>query len=113
MQAPEKAQSLIAERLRKYFSTTGKSNILNGVINLRELGNTNVPHVTDDWIAANLKPVAARTDKEMEVLGASDAYIAELREADLIVLGTPMYNWSIPSTLKAYIDQVMRLNETV
>ncbi|OQP48027.1 NAD(P)H dehydrogenase [Niastella yeongjuensis] len=82
------------------------------VINLRELGNANVPHVTEDWIAANLKPVAARTDREKEVLGTSDTYIAELREADIIVLGTPMYNWSIPSTVKAYIDQVMRLNET-
>jgi len=46
------------------------------------------------------------------VLSASDAYIVELQEADIIVLGTPMYNWSIPSTLKAYIDQIMRLNET-
>ncbi|MBO9204299.1 MULTISPECIES: FMN-dependent NADH-azoreductase [Niastella] len=81
-------------------------------INCRELGNTYVPHITNEWITANVKPVAERTDKDLEILGASDAYINELREADIVVLGTPMYNWSIPSTLKAYIDQVMRFNET-
>jgi FMN-dependent NADH-azoreductase len=81
-------------------------------IQRRELGNTNVPHVTNEWVSANFTPPAGRTEKDRQVLSASDAYIAELREADVIVLGTPMYNWSIPSTLKAYIDQIMRLNET-
>ena len=82
------------------------------LIQRRELGNTNVPHVTEEWISANFTPEAGRTEKDRKVLSTSDAYIAELREADIIVLGTPMYNWSIPSTLKAYIDQIMRLNET-
>lgn len=81
-------------------------------IRYRELGNANVPHVSEAWILANLKPKTARTAEDHELLATSDAYIAELRNADLIVLGTPMYNWSIPSTLKAYIDQIMRLNET-
>lgn len=81
-------------------------------ISYRELGNAYVPHVNEIWINANFKPAADRTVDELETLSASDAYIAELRSADIIVLGTPMYNWSIPSTLKAYIDQIMRLNET-
>lgn len=78
----------------------------------RELGNANVPHVSEAWILANLKPKTARTAEDHEILASSEAYIAELRNADLIVLGTPMYNWSIPSTLKAYIDQILRVNET-
>lgn len=82
------------------------------IINCRELGNGDVPHITNDWITANLKPVAERTDSDLHILAASDTFINELRQADIIVLGTPMYNWSIPSTLKAYIDQVMRFNET-
>ena len=81
-------------------------------ISHRELGNVNVPHISEAWILANLKPKINRTAEDLEILATSDAYIAELRNADLIVLGTPMYNWSIPSTLKAYIDQIMRLNET-
>jgi len=81
-------------------------------ITYRELGNDTVPHISEAWIAATLKPAASRSDAENTLLAESNAYIAELKEADLIVLGTPMYNWSVPSTLKAYIDQVMRVNET-
>ena len=81
-------------------------------ITLRELGNTDVPHVNQNWISAAFKPAAARSEEEIEALKTSDLYIAELKEADVIVLGTPMYNWSIPSSLKAYIDQVLRVNET-
>ncbi len=81
-------------------------------IQLRELGNSHVPHLNEEWIIANQTPASNRTEKDKEVLSGSDAYIKELREADVIVLGTPMYNWSIPSSLKAYIDQVLRLNET-
>ncbi|WP_217605441.1 NAD(P)H-dependent oxidoreductase [Chitinophaga sp. GbtcB8] len=78
----------------------------------RELGNVNVPHISEAWILANHKPKTNRTAEDHEILATSDAYIAELKNADLIVLGMPMYNWSIPSTLKAYIDQILRLNET-
>lgn len=81
-------------------------------IKFRDLGNVHVPHIDEQWIAAAFKPAAARSADEIESLRTSDIYIAELQEADVIVLGSPMYNWSIPSTLKAYIDQIMRVNET-
>ncbi|HMI02366.1 MAG TPA: NAD(P)H-dependent oxidoreductase, partial [Pedobacter sp.] len=71
-----------------------------------------VPHVSESWIAAAFKPEAARSEQDIEVLKISDAYISELREADVIVIGAPMYNWSVPSALKAYIDQVLRVNKT-
>ena len=101
-----------SRKLTEVFINQWRKQHQKAVVDLRELGNANVPHITEDWIAANVKPVATLTTKDLEVLKASDAYIAELRQADIIVLGTPMYNWSIPSTLKAYIDQVMRFNET-
>jgi FMN-dependent NADH-azoreductase len=106
-----KAQSH-SRTLTDVFINHWKKQHPDAVINCRELGNVNVPHITEAWITANVKPVAARTDSDREVLAASDAYIDELRQADIIVLGTPMYNWSVPSTLKAYIDQIMRLKET-
>jgi FMN-dependent NADH-azoreductase len=81
-------------------------------IRFRDLGNVHVPHIDEHWIAAAFKPVAARSAGEIESLRISDSYIAELREADVIVLGAPMYNWSIPSTLKAYVDQILRVNKT-
>lgn len=82
-------------------------------IHYREVGQEPIPHVTESWIAAAFKPAALRTEQDLEALRISDLLIAELKKADVIVLGSPMYNWSIPSALKAYLDQVIRVNETI
>lgn len=79
----------------------------------REVGRENIPHVSEAWIAGAFKPAALRTAEDFAALEFSNKLIGELKEADVIVLGTPMYNWSIPSALKAYFDQVLRVNETV
>lgn len=101
-----------SRKLTEAFTEHWKTVHINPVICFRELGNTHVPHVNENWIAAAFKPEAARSEEEVAALKTSDAYISELREADIIVLGSPMYNWSIPSALKAYIDQILRVNET-
>jgi FMN-dependent NADH-azoreductase len=101
-----------SRKLTEVFIDHWKSIDSDSIIRFRELGNTDVPHVNDAWIAAAFKPEAKRTEEEKQALRISDTYISELREADVIVLGAPMYNWSIPSSLKAYIDQVLRVNET-
>jgi FMN-dependent NADH-azoreductase len=101
-----------SRKLTEVFIDHWKSIHVNPTINYRELGNADVPHINDNWIAAAFKPEATRSEDEIEALKISNVYIAELREADVIVLGSPMYNWSIPSSLKAYIDQILRVNET-
>ncbi|KAA0989229.1 FMN-dependent NADH-azoreductase [Dyadobacter aurulentus] len=78
----------------------------------RELGTANVPHMTGEWISAAFKPAADRNGQDLRELALSDTYVSELHRADVIVIGSPMYNWSIPSPLKAYIDQIMRIHET-
>lgn len=79
----------------------------------REVGQGNIPHVSEKWIAGAFKPAALRDATDLQALEISDELVAELKGADVIVLGTPMYNWPVPSALKAYIDQVLRVNETV
>lgn len=101
-----------SRRLTEAFVDHWKRMHVDPVIRFRELGNADVPHINENWIAAAFKPEAARSEEEIEALKISDVYISELKEADVIVLGSPMYNWSIPSALKAYIDQVVRVNET-
>jgi FMN-dependent NADH-azoreductase len=101
-----------SRKLTEVFIDHWKSTHINPVIRFRELGNTAVPHINENWITAAFKPAETRSAEEIEVLKTSDIYISELREADVIVLGSPMYNWSIPSSLKAYIDQILRVNET-
>lgn len=82
-------------------------------ITYREVGQEHIPHVTEKWIAGAFKPAELRTAEDIEALRLSSQLISELKDADIIVLGTPMYNWSVPSALKAYIDQILRVNETV
>ena len=64
------------------------------------------------WIDANFSPVDSRTDAHKRRLEQSDRLIAELEWADHIVLTTPMYNFGVPATLKAWIDQVCRAGVT-
>jgi FMN-dependent NADH-azoreductase len=79
----------------------------------REVGQGEIPHVSENWIAGAFKPAGQRGQTDLEALKISDELVAELKGADVVVIGTPMYNWSVPSALKAYIDQVLRVNETV
>lgn len=105
-------QNSRSRKLTEFFVDYWKTVHVDPIIHFRELGNTEVPHIDDKWIKAAFKPASARTMMEAEALKLSDTYIAELRMAEVIVIGAPMYNWSIPSTLKAYIDQILRVNET-
>ena len=78
----------------------------------REVGLSNVPPIDEKWIAGAFVPLGDRTAENQKALKFSNELVKELKENDVYVLGTPMYNWSIPSGLKAYIDQIMRINET-
>ena len=72
----------------------------------------NVPFVDDAWIAANFTAEEARNAEQRDTLAYSDALISELRAADVIVMGVPIYNFSIPAVLKAWIDMIARARLT-
>ncbi len=78
----------------------------------RDLGHAPVPHVDEAWIAAAYTAPDQRSDINKQAIAFSDELVNELLAADIIVLGAPMYNFSIPSTLKAYIDNVVRVGRT-
>lgn len=71
-----------------------------------------LPFVDQDWIEANFTPDEARTKNHRETLAFSDSLVAELRNADILVIGVPVYNFSIPAALKAWIDMIARARET-
>ncbi|CUH86909.1 FMN-dependent NADH-azoreductase [Phaeobacter sp. CECT 5382] len=73
---------------------------------------TPLPLLDEAWVGANFTPADQRTDDQKALLAQSDALIAELKQADTIVIGTPIYNFSVPSTLKAWIDLVARVGVT-
>jgi FMN-dependent NADH-azoreductase len=76
----------------------------------RDLGANPVPHLTDDTVAGVRGEPATEAERGARAL--SDKLIAELRTADTIVIGAPMYNFSVATGLRAWFDHVLRAGET-
>ncbi len=70
------------------------------------------PSVTPEWIGAAHTPEDSRTAAQRDILALSETLIAELQVADEYVLGVPMHNFSVPSVLKLWIDQIARAGKT-
>jgi len=71
-----------------------------------------MPHIDADWIGASFTPADQRDPQQRARLAVSDDAIGALKKADAIVLTVPVYNFSVPSTLKAWIDHVCRAGVT-
>jgi len=71
-----------------------------------------LPQVTEDWIGANFTPAADRSESQKAALRLSDQLVGELKDADVILIGLPIYNFGVPAALKAWIDLVARVGET-
>jgi FMN-dependent NADH-azoreductase len=67
-----------------------------------------LPHLHENQLAAFFTPEEKRTDSHKELVSYSDQAIQDLKEADFIVIGVPLYNFNIPSALKAWIDHIVR-----
>jgi FMN-dependent NADH-azoreductase len=81
-------------------------------IRLRDLGHHPVPHVTEMWIVGASAGADSQSGATRDAIAISDTLIEELLAADRYVIGVPMYNFNIPSTLKAWIDQIVRAGKT-
>jgi FMN-dependent NADH-azoreductase len=79
---------------------------------LRDVGTNPPAHPTEVWIKANYTKPKARTPQMMEILSDSEQLIEELLWADRLLLGVPIYNLSVPSNFKAYLDNVVRVGRT-
>lgn len=78
----------------------------------KDVGTTPPEAISEDWIAAVFTPSEERTPEQKKLVHYSDQAIKELNAADVIVISTPMYNYGMPAALKAWFDQVIRVNET-
>src|SRR6266446_6519093 len=78
----------------------------------RDLAAEAVPHLTAERFGAFITKPEEHTPTQRAVVAYSDALIAELKSADVIVLGLPMYNFGVPSQLKAYFDHIARVGVT-
>lgn len=78
----------------------------------RDVGLNPPPAVTESWIGAVFTKSEERTAEQKATVALSDQLIEELAAADVIVMGTPMYNYGMPTALKGWVDQIVRVNKT-
>lgn len=79
----------------------------------RDLGSAPIPHVTSQHTMASEKPENLRNEAERAALQLSETLIKELEESDILVIATPMHNYTLPSALKSWIDHVVRAHRTI
>lgn len=71
-----------------------------------------IPFINEDWIHANFTDPEQRTEQNRQALATSDQLVEELQAAEILVIASPIYNFSVPAVLKAWIDQVARARVT-
>ncbi len=71
-----------------------------------------IPFVDEDWVNANFTPAEDRSESQQQKLAYSDNLVQELKDADTIVIGLPIYNFGIPASLKAWVDMIARARLT-
>ena len=77
-----------------------------------DLNNAPLPHLGMSEIAAWMTPAEQRSEQQQQLAAVSDQLIGRIKAADVIVLGVPMYNFGVPSQLKALLDRVARAGIT-
>lgn len=102
----------ISRQLTSEFLAKWKLAQPGDVIVERDLAANPVPHLTEQMMGAFFTPEAKRSTEQAETVKLSDQLVEELLSADVVVIGAPMYNFSISSTLKAWIDHVARAGLT-
>jgi FMN-dependent NADH-azoreductase len=101
-----------SSRLADRFVAAWRATNPDGKVIVRDLARQPVPHLDAARFGAFLANEDERSAEQQTVIDYSDELIEELRSADLVVLGLPMYNFGVPSSLKAYFDHIARAGVT-
>ena len=103
----------LSRKLTNTFVEKWQAEHADGSVVTRDLLKTKLPFIDPPWITGAYTPAEQHSPEVKEAIKISNDLIAELMAADHIVLGTPMYNFSVPAILKAYIDHIVRVGVTV
>ncbi len=98
-------RALTKQFISSFVENNGESNLV-----YRDLAKSSVPHLSAEAIEGFFSPTPSLRAKRATVL--SDLLLEEFLGADLICIGVPMYNFNLPSALKAYLDQIVRIGKT-
>ncbi len=101
-----------SRKMADFFEQKWRENNRDGQVVYRDLAKMNLPHIQNKTIEGFYTPAEYMTSETLEATALSDSLITELKQADEILLSTPLYNLNIPSPLKAYLDQIIRVGHT-
>lgn len=102
------SRNLSASFISRWQSTQPEDTVV-----YRDIGQNPPSFITHDWIASSFTPEALREPWMRDTLAESEELVAELIAADILVIGTPLYNFGMPAALKSWIDQIIRPGRTV
>lgn len=100
----------VSRHLSDTFVDNWKKSHPGGKVITRDLTGSGLTSITAEWVAAAYTPTESRTAEQNAVLTKSDELLAEVDAADELAIGVSMHNFNIPSVLKLWIDQVVRVN---
>ncbi|MCQ9471708.1 FMN-dependent NADH-azoreductase [Pseudomonas alliivorans] len=112
IESSARQQDSVSRQLTQQFLSQWQSAHPNDEVTVRDLAVTPVPHLDATLLGGLMKPADQRSETEQAALERSNTLTDELIAADVLVLGAPMYNFAIPSTLKAWFDHVLRAGVT-
>lgn len=103
----------VSRKLTARFVAQWRERNPDGEVVIRDLATTHLPYIDMAWVMGAFSPPEVHSPDSTAALKISNELIAELKAADLLVIGTPMHNLMIPASLKAYIDHIVRIGLTV
>jgi len=106
----QKTDRSISRKLSACFLETWLAERPEDTVIRRDIGQNPPGFISAKWIEACFTPEDQRPAELVEVLKESDELISELEIADIVLLGTPMYNYGMPAALKAWVDRVIRID---
>ncbi|PMU07445.1 MULTISPECIES: FMN-dependent NADH-azoreductase [unclassified Pseudomonas] len=112
IESSARQQDSVSRQLTQTFISQWQTAHPNDSITVRDLAVNPVPHLDINLLGGWMKPAEQRNDLEQVSLERSNELTDELLAADVLVMAAPMYNFAIPSTLKAWLDHVLRAGVT-
>ena len=103
----------ISRRMTRRFVADWQTKHPGGAVVERDLAKTELPFVNAPWLQAYFTPSEQHSPEMKEVLRLSDELVAEILDSDHILIATPVYNYNIPASLKAWVDHIVRKGMTL
>jgi FMN-dependent NADH-azoreductase len=103
----------ISRHMTQRFVAEWRDRHLGGAVTIRDLATTDLPFVTGPWLQAYFTPPDQQSPDMKQALHLSDELVAEILAADHILIATPVYNYNVPASLKAWVDHIVRKGLTL